>query len=104
MWQEGREMNNIYTIAFTVYDTTKPDEKPQHKKFTFESEYDLLAAADDGMCQIFDKYEEGKSTQVLFRSITLDNAQEIYKELTKGSQDEQPTSTSTTNDVPPSQN
>lgn len=75
-------MINTYSLAYTVYNPTKPDEKPSHKKYTFESENDMLAAADEGMCAIFDKYQETQEeASLLFRSITLDNAQEVYKIL-----------------------
>lgn len=77
-------MNNVYTVAYTVYNPTRLDEKPSHKKYTFESENDLLAAADEGMCAMYDKYRsEDDGTDILFRGITLDNAKEVYAELIK---------------------
>lgn len=77
-------MNSIYTLSYTVYNPTKTDQKPEHKKYTFESELDLLAAADQGMCAMLDKYPTSDGTEILFRGIVLDNAQEIYKYITQG--------------------
>lgn len=79
-------MMNRYTLAYTIFDPTKPKQPPAHKKFSFESENDMLAAADEGMCIVFDKYEAGTTNQLLFRSITLDNAHEIYKGLIQEAQ------------------
>ena len=71
-----------YTIAYTAYHPTDPDIKPIHKKTAFESELDLLAAADQGMCAVYDKWRtDDPSFELLFRSITLDNAHEVYNEI-----------------------
>ena len=78
-----------YTIAYTIYHGSEPYDgrddslKPQHKKYSFECEdMDLLAAADHGMCIIFDDLRaKNTELEILFRSITLDNAKEVYEEI-----------------------
>lgn len=68
-----------YCISYTVY-TLKKKAPPSHKKYVFESENDLLAAADEGMCVLLDKYSND-TTDILFRGITLENAQEVYQAI-----------------------
>jgi hypothetical protein len=75
-------MKNTYTVSYTIYHPTDTNVKPIHKKYTFESEDDLLAAADEGMCAIYDKYDgDANATCVMFRSIVLENPQHAYKQL-----------------------
>lgn len=82
----------IYSITYTVYNPTNLNETPVHKKYTFESENDLLAAADEGMCRIYDQYgNEQNQTDVLFRGVTLDNAQEVYKQIKEEASNAKPT-------------
>lgn len=70
-------MNN-YTLRYTIWNREgKPN--PQHKILTFDSENDLLAAADEGMCQVFD---DNPDKEMLFRAIELNNAKAVYEEMT----------------------
>jgi hypothetical protein len=67
---------NKYTISYTVFDPElKLMQKPEHKKYSFESEYDLLAAADEGMSTIFDEYP---GLELIFRTIELTNPKDLY--------------------------
>lgn len=72
---------NQYTIKFTVIHPG--DTPPDHHKIAFKTDLDVLGAADEAMCQIFDKYEKGKEDQILFKSIELTNAQEVYQLIKK---------------------
>ena len=75
-------MNHKYTSSYTLFSKTDSKIPPTHKKYTFESENDLLAAADEGMCAIYDAHVANDSdTDILFRSIVLDNAREIYEQM-----------------------
>lgn len=77
-----RKSVNKYSLSYTLFSKTDPSEPPNHKKYTFESENDLLAAADEGMCAIYDAHLANDSdTDVLFRSMVLDNAKEVYESL-----------------------
>lgn len=71
-------MMNSYTLSYTVWDPKNP--KPTHKKYIFKSENDLLAAADEGMCKVYDDYA---GMELLFRGIELDNPKEVYEEMTR---------------------
>lgn len=71
-------MNN-YTLRYTVWTRTG---NPVHELYNFESEYDLLVAADHGMCKIYDDYAD-TDTSLLFRSIELTNAKEVYERITR---------------------
>lgn len=71
---------NKYRLSYSVYDTTKPAEI-KHEDYEFESDSELLGAADEGMCEIFDRYEKDKPTEVLFRKIELLNPKEVYKTI-----------------------
>ena len=51
-------------------------QKPEHKKYSFECEWDLLAAADEGMTKIFDQYP---GLELIFRGIEFTNPQDLYK-------------------------
>ncbi len=76
-------MQNKFILQYTIYG---PDlEKPVHQKYEFESDGDLLAALDEGACQILDKVHEtvGESADIILRGITQENAQEYYKYLTQ---------------------
>lgn len=80
----GKNKVNHYTIAYTVFDPhgNNPP-KPEHKKYSFTSDSDLLGAAEEGMSTIFDQYEREKTSMVLFRSIELTNAKDVYAIIVK---------------------
>ena len=67
-----------YKLSYTIYDEKKPGEVT-HEDYEFETDSDLMGAADEGMCTIFDKYATDKPTDVLFRSIELLNPKDAYK-------------------------
>lgn len=71
---------NQYAICYTVYNPTTKEHK--HRKTIFKSDADLLGAADEGMVRIFEEHESGQDTEVLFRSVELVNAKEVYQRLT----------------------
>ena len=73
---------NKYKIAYSIYDETKPAEV-QHKEFEFESDGDLLGAADEGMTHLYTEFAAGKEFDILFRSIELLNARDVYKLIIK---------------------
>lgn len=69
-------MNGQFLLKYTVFNTTG-EPKPQHKQLAFESESDLLAASDEGMCKIYDELDTSKH-DIIFRSVELTNAKEVY--------------------------
>lgn len=71
-------MMNSYTLRYTIWDPKNP--KPTHKKYNYESENDLLAAADEGMCKVYDEHPR---MELLFRAIELNNGKEVFEEMTR---------------------
>lgn len=68
---------NHYVIRYTIWNRTGQP-KPQHKQHVFQSDNDLLAAADEGMCKIYDDLLH-KDLEVLFRVVELTSAKEVYE-------------------------
>lgn len=67
-----------YKITYSIYDETKPA-GVQHKEFEFESDGDLIGAADEGMTHLYTELAAGKEFDILFRSIELLNPRDVYK-------------------------
>ena len=75
-------MNPKYTLSYTLYSTEDPDEPPIHKKYTFESENDIMAAMDEATSTIYDMHlAKSEGIDVLFRSMVLDNPKEVYESI-----------------------
>lgn len=69
-----------YKLSYTVYDEAKPSEV-DHQDVEFESESDLLGAADEGMSYAYEKFAEGTTRDILFRKIELLDPKEVYKNI-----------------------
>ena len=70
---------NKYLIKYTIIQSEGAE--AVHKQYAFDSEYDLLGAADEAMSKLFDQFEKDTDTELLFRSIELTNAKEVYKNI-----------------------
>lgn len=77
---------NVYKISYTVYDIANSSDV-NHQEKLFESDADLLGAADEGMSSIHaewvGKQPAGKEYNILFRKVELEDPKTAYKKIIK---------------------